>query len=381
MNDLLANIKGFWDKLSRTQQISFAAGSLAVIVMAGVLAALFTSEDYVPLFDYIKDRREALSVQNHLKEAGFKVQVSEGGHVIAVLSDKREAAHLALAEANSLPDAIPSYAEIMDATSSFGLTEKELDVRINRAKEGSLAKTIMQYRNIMRADVTIERARDSLFSEDQKETSISVIVTMKDALQTMGASQVRTILSLVKHSVLGVSEKNIHISDDEGVDLAALLKNKSAELSHHEMALRKEKELQRKATQTLAEIYGEDNITVQIAVELNFDAKEVESKELAPPVKGEDSGVAISEEKKEMSRLHAWFSKKQKENKMKFVTYYKGSYSSSGPSPISNLWLNEKGEKVEITTVSKTLDHGCNFDDFEYKGIVTEWVSSIYTYT
>jgi len=301
VNDLLANIKGFWDKLSRTQQISFAAGSLAVIVMAGVLAALFTSEDYVPLFDYIKDRREALSVQNHLKEAGFKVQVSEGGHVIAVLSDKREAAHLALAEANSLPDAIPSYAEIMDATSSFGLTEKELDVRINRAKEGSLAKTIMQYRNIMRADVTIERARDSLFSEDQKETSISVIVTMKDALQTMGASQVRTILSLVKHSVLGVSEKNIHISDDEGVDLAALLKNKSAELSHHEMALRKEKELQRKATQTLAEIYGEDNITVQIAVELNFDAKEVESKELAPPVKGEDSGVAISEEKKEMS--------------------------------------------------------------------------------
>jgi flagellar M-ring protein FliF len=301
VKDLLASIRGFWDKLSKVQQISFAAGSLALVILAGGLAALFSSEDYAPLFDYIKDRREALSVQNHLKELGFKVRSSEGGHVISVLREKREAAHLALAEANTLPNAIPSYAEIMDATSSFGLTEKELDLRINRAKEGNLARTIMQYRNILRADVTIERARDSLFSEDQKDTSISVVITMRDALVTMEASQVRTIVNLVKHSVLGVKTKQIHVSDDGGVDLVALLKNKSQELSQHEMSLRKESELQRKVTKTLAEIYGEDNITVQVAVELNFDSKEVESKELAPPVKGEDSGVAISEEKKEMS--------------------------------------------------------------------------------
>ncbi|MBT3784710.1 flagellar M-ring protein FliF [bacterium] len=299
MKETLAKITEFWQKLSRIQQISMGIGAFGVLILVGVSAVFLGSEKYVPLFDYIKDRREALGVQSKLIELGFKVKSSEGGHIISVMKGKVEAAHLALAESNSLPDAIPSYEEILDTQSSFGLTEKELVVRINRAKEGKIARTIMQYRNVKRADVTIEMAQDVLFVEDQKDTTVSVLITMENALETMAAPQVRTTLNLISKSVLGVEDKNVHISDDKGNDLVALLKAKTKELSHYEKTRRKETELRRKAEQTLAEIYGEENIGVQVDVVLNFDEKEVEAKELKPPVKGEDQGVTISEEKKE----------------------------------------------------------------------------------
>ena len=133
--------------------------------------------------------------------------MTEGGHIVSVAKSRKEAAHLALAQNNSLPDAVASYSEIMDGNSSFGLTEKELDLRIKRAQQGNLSKTIMQYRNIKQAKVTIAEARDTLFSEDQKDTRVSVLITMENPLEKIAAEQVKTIINLVKHSILGKERK------------------------------------------------------------------------------------------------------------------------------------------------------------------------------
>lgn len=299
MREILAKVVDYWNRSTALQKVLAGAGLGAFFLLLIFGLSFVAGDKYVPLFDYIKDRREALAVEAKLKELVIPYKTSEGGHIILVESNQLESAHLALAEANALPNSIDSYKEILDSQSSFGLTNKELTVRINRAKEGKIARTIMQYRNIKRADVTIEMAEDVLFVEDQKETSVSVLVTMENALEVMDANQVRTILGLVTKSVLGVKEDNIHISDDKGNDLVALLKGKSKELSNYERTRRKEVELRRKAEETLGEIYGEDNIRVEVTVELDFDKKEVVAKELAPPVKGEDQGVTISEERKE----------------------------------------------------------------------------------
>ena len=84
----------------------------------------------------------------------------------------------------------------------------------------------MQYRNIKQAKVTIAEARDTLFSEDQKDTRVSVLITMENPLEKIAAEQVKTIINLVKHSILGVKKENIHISDDKGNDLIAMLVQK-----------------------------------------------------------------------------------------------------------------------------------------------------------
>ena len=110
---------------------------------------------------------------------------------------------------------------------------------------------------------------------------------MENPLEKIAAEQVKTIINLVKHSILGVKKENIHISDDKGNDLMAMLVQKGKELSHHELTIKREK-LRRKASQTLAEIWGEFNVKVEVSLQLDFDNLEEESKELAPPVAGEE---------------------------------------------------------------------------------------------
>ena len=40
------------------------------------------------------------------------------------------------------------------------------------------------------------------------------------------------------------------------------------------------------------------------------------------------------------------------------------------------IYLNEKGEEVTVTVVSDTKDHGCQFSDITFVGMVTEYVRS-----
>ncbi|PCJ21128.1 MAG: flagellar M-ring protein FliF [Candidatus Cloacimonadota bacterium] len=299
MKDQIANLKGAWEKLSTKQKVGSSVTFFSVLIVITLFVSMYSGDTYVPIFDYIKDRREALAVKSKLKELGFKVRSSDAGHVIEVVRDRREEAHLALAEARALPNAVLDYADILDANSSFGLTEKELDVKIQRAKEGALAKTIMHYRNIEYAKIHIERAEASLFSVDQKETRVSVLIQLEDPLADIKVSQVKTMIRLVEHSVLGVKKDNIFISDDKGRDLISLIHEKDKNVTHHDLTSKKEKDLKRKAQKSLAEIYGEKNVNVEVNLDLNFDTVSEESKELAPPVAGEDQGVKISEELKE----------------------------------------------------------------------------------
>lgn len=299
MNEFLTNLRSTWDKFSRNQKMG--AGVVFVLVLASIggLAAFYAREDYVPLFDYIRDRREALAVEARLRELGIPNMATENGHIIMVPATMKESAHLGLAEANALPNAVPSYSEILDQNQSFGLTEKELDVRINRAKEGHLARTIMLFRNIDHAQVHVDAAKDSVFIEDQKETRVSVLLTPNDPLTRISEDQVKTIVNLVANSISGLKKENIFITDDKGTDLLGLIREKDQKLDHLQLTLKKETELKKKAASALSEIYGEDNINVALTLELDFDRIEEEAKELAPPVDGEEQGVKISEEIRE----------------------------------------------------------------------------------
>jgi flagellar M-ring protein FliF len=299
VKNYLSNLLEVWNRFSKSQKIAASVGFFSVLILIVVFAAVYSEEQYTPLFDYIRDKREALAVQSKLKELGFQTKSSEAGHVILVKENRKEQAHLALAEANALPEAVDGYKEIMDGGNSFGITDKELDLRINRSKEGSLAKTIMLFRNISHANVHVERATESLFSEDQKETRVSVLLTPVDPLTKISPDQVKTILNLVTHSVLGVKKENVFISDDKGRDLIDLLHEKDKKLSQREMTRKTERDLKKKAFQALAEIYGQENVTVEVNCMLDFDKVDEESKELLPPVAGEEQGVKISEETKE----------------------------------------------------------------------------------
>ena len=80
--------------------------------------------------------------------------------------------------------------------------------------------------------------------------------------------------------------------------------------------------------------------------------------------------------------MHGWFSQKQKEIKNDQIRLDILSEKPKPiPIPISNIYLNNKGDEVEVTMVSSNKEHGANtyyLDDIEYIGLLSKWVRCVY---
>ena len=71
---------------------------------------------------------------------------------------------------------------------------------------------------------------------------------------------------------------------------------------------------------------------------------------------------------------YGYYSEKQKNLRFKATRSQRGRYS------ISNIYLDQQGNEIEITEVSKKSpeEFDKRFDDVIYVGIVTKWVRGIY---
>tara|TARA_B100001769_G_C21797768_1_gene434531 strand:+ start:203 stop:457 length:255 start_codon:yes stop_codon:yes gene_type:complete len=81
---------------------------------------------------------------------------------------------------------------------------------------------------------------------------------------------------------------------------------------------------------------------------------------------------ATSEIKVEIQ--YGYYSEKQKNLRFKNTGSQRGRY------PMSNIYLDQQGNEIEITEVSKKSpeEFDKRFDDVIYVGIVTKWVRSIF---
>ena len=71
---------------------------------------------------------------------------------------------------------------------------------------------------------------------------------------------------------------------------------------------------------------------------------------------------------------YGYYSEKQKNLRFTATRRQRGRYS------MSNIYLDQQGNEIEITEVSKKSpeEFDKRFDDVKYVGIVTKWVRSIY---
>ena len=87
------------------------------------------------------------------------------------------------------------------------------------------------------------------------------------------------------------------------------------------------------------------------------------TREIVPDKKGTgDDGTSTV--------YHCWYSYKQEQIRRQTRTY------DTRREGASIYWNRQNGERVEVTLVSLTPEHGCNavvIDDLEYRGTVCEY--------
>ena len=208
----LQNMKNTMAEMPMGRKLA-AAGALALVVGGFIALMLWMNRpDYQVLYSGL-NQRDAAGVVNKLKELKVPYELSGGGGVIKVPQDKLYDARLAMAEAG-LPKGAGIGFEVFNEV-KIGSTEFMQKVNYQRALQGELARTIASFDEVEEARVHLVMPRESLFVEDEKKPTASVVLRMSGG-RKLTKRQIQGVVYLVASSVPDLSAENVTVVDSAG---------------------------------------------------------------------------------------------------------------------------------------------------------------------
>ena len=273
-----------------------AIGAVFLLILFSIIFALHWARrpDFAPLYTNLSPQ-DAAQIVDKLRSAKIPYRLTSGGTAVMVSSKDVYQTRISLA-AEGLPQASTVGFEIFDKT-NLGTTDFVQKINYHRALEGELTRTIEQLAAVQRARVHLVIPNPRLFTEEQKEATASVVLTLAGGGR-LGKSQVKGIAHLVASSVEGLKPENVIILDNGGNILSggegednSLFALTSTQL---EMQRNVESYISHKALAMLEKVVGPGNAIVKANVELDFKNLEKTVENYDP-----ESSVIRSEERNE----------------------------------------------------------------------------------
>ena len=263
----------------RTTLAGFTAGQKAMTVLAlvamvlgGVLFTSWASKPaMVPVFTNLASS-DAAAITEELTSRGTPYELSAGGSTVLVPQKDVYQLRLDLSAAG-LPESGEAGYELLDKQ---GITTSEFRQRVDyqRALEGELAKTISSIDGVDATTVHLVIPEESLFSEDGRKPSASVLIKDK-AGKSMTAGQVQAVVNLVSSSVEGLEHDRVTVADAKGRVLSGAGEDAESALGDARVTQTAafEKELQTSVEQMLTPLVGSGKAVVRVKADLDFDKR------------------------------------------------------------------------------------------------------------
>lgn len=196
---------------------SFGQRLIVIIVVMGFGFGFFTLTYWVREPEYgllygDLGQKEAAEIVGYLRDSNINYKIKDNGSTILAPSNMIYELRMNLAK-NSMPRGDVGF-ELFDKI-KFGMSDLAQRVNYRRALQGELSKTIAQLDGVEWARVQIVIPEPSLFVEDEKPSTASVILKMRKR-NGLNDAQIAGISHLVSTSVEGLSTENITITDSMG---------------------------------------------------------------------------------------------------------------------------------------------------------------------
>jgi flagellar M-ring protein FliF len=290
VSEYIGYFRGIWSKLGINQRISLV---FIVLLILGASAGLLAWA-YRPSYDLLYsrlDQADAGLIIEQLRDMNIKYMLRDGGRSIYVPTNKVYDLRLDFAS-EGIPKGKGVGFEIFDKT-SFGITDFVQRMNYIRAIQGEISRTISQLEEVVSTRVHIVIPETELFSDNQKETTASIALSVKPGA-VLSREQINGIRYLTASAVEGLDPQNITIIDQYGNILS---KNSGAadelNLSANQLDLQKnvERHLATKAQSMLEAVLGINGAIVRVNADLNFEQIEVTEEKFDP-----ESAVVRSEQ-------------------------------------------------------------------------------------
>ncbi|GAA7529244.1 flagellar basal-body MS-ring/collar protein FliF [Helicobacter pylori] len=332
---LLQRVVDFFIKLNKKQKIALiAAGVLITALLVFLLLYPFKEKDYAQggygvLFERLDSSDNALILQ-HLQQNQIPYKILKDDTIL-VPKDKVYEERITLAS-QGIPKTSKVGFEIFD-TKDFGATDFDQNIKLIRAIEGELSRTIESLNPILKANVHIAIPKDSVFVAKEVPPSASVMLKLKPDMK-LSPTQILGIKNLIAAAVPKLTIENVKIVNENGESIGEgdILEN-SKELALEQLRYKQNFEniLENKIVNILAPIVGGKNkVVARVNAEFDFSQKK-STKETFDP-----NNVVRSEQNLEEKKEGA--PKKQ-------VGGVPGVVSNIGP--VQGLKDNKEPEKYE----------------------------------
>jgi flagellar M-ring protein FliF len=280
MNQTLLQFVNFVKSLPASKKISIAA---VVLLLAASFAAMFmmaNQVEYRVLFNNLSPQ-DAGAVIARLKEKNVPYRIEGGGSLIMVPAEQVYELRLGLAGDGLLKDGQVGF-EIFDKT-DFKTTQFVQGLNYQRALQGELARTIGSFREVNNARVFIVLPKETLFVEDAKPASASILLDLKSSLPP---ERLAAIIHLTAGAVEGLDPEQVTVVDTKGrVIFKGGGKNETdALLSDTQLDYKAkiESEIGKNVQSMLEGIIGPGNAIVRVNADIDFDKINLNEEEYDP---------------------------------------------------------------------------------------------------
>jgi flagellar M-ring protein FliF len=272
MNPVLERIIQTFKEMPMPRRIIL--GVVAMTVVAGFTTLfIWTNKTQFKAAYSGLTKDDAAAVVESLKESNTPYRLTGDGTTIMVPEEIVYDVRLTMAR-QGIPKGGGVGFEIFDKT-EFGTTEFVQKINKTRAIQGELARTISAFDEVKTARVMIVLPKDSVFVEEMKKPSASILLELNSDLEK---EKVAAIAHLVASSIQDLTPKLVTIVDTAG---RILFEGKSEEEqakinaqnladAQYQYKVRYEENLTRRIQTMLERIVGKDKAIVRVTSEMDF---------------------------------------------------------------------------------------------------------------
>ena len=263
----------FLKKLNKKQRITILAGLVGVVAFLSYFVIFSVNRsgnnNYAILFDKISPNDSALIIQ-HLKNQNIPYKIPKEDAIL-IPKDLVYEQRIELSS-NGLPKDSKVGYEIFDSQ-SLTMTEFEQQVRLIRAIEGELSRTIQSLQPIEKASIHIALPKESLFVSNEVLPTASVVLQIRPNMY-LSPMQIDGIKNLVSASVAKLTKENVAIINQNGEALGSdneqLMSNEMIN-SQFKYKNNFEKLLEEKIINVLSPVVGgKDRVVAKVNAEFDF---------------------------------------------------------------------------------------------------------------
>lgn len=278
------------NQLSLQQKVMIGGSAVLATILLIVLLTFLNEPSFSALYSDL-DSEDASKVLEYLNSQKISYKIDDNGKTVLIPKDKIYETRVNLAS-KGIPTSGTIGYELFDKN-TMGMSEFMQKLNFKRSLEGELSRTILGIQGIDGVRVHIVFPEKSIFKDEQKEPTASVVLKLKDNF-ALPKSSALAIVNLVASAVEGLKPSSITVIDTKGKMLWKDDEDGALAFSsgkQYEIKNSVENYLAQKAQNILDNVLGLGNSMVQINADLNFDQVEKTMETYDP-----DQQVVVSEQ-------------------------------------------------------------------------------------